>query len=227
MTGILGKKIGMTQVFGEDGQVIPVTAIASGPCSVLQIKTKKSDGYNAIRLGFEDIKDSKVKKPLREVFKKIKVTPKRFIKEIPVENPENYRIAQNIDVAQFCPGDFVDIVGTSKGRGFQGGIKRWHWSGGPKTHGSMSHRTPGSIGASAFPSRVYKGHHLPGHMGNQRVSVQNLEVIKVDKENNLLVLKGSVPGPLNSYLIIKKAKKKKPKAIKKEPEETNEKHLHP
>ncbi len=214
MTGILGKRIGMTQVFGEDGRIIPVTVIASGPCSVLQIKTKESDGYNAIQVGFEEIKDSKINRPLRQRFKKIKVTPKRFIKEIRVEDPKGYRIGQNINLADFAPGDFVDITGTSKGRGFQGGIKRWHWSGGPKSHGSMSHRSPGSIGASSFPSRVHKGHHLPGHMGNQRVSVQSLEVIKADSENNLLVVKGSAPGHKNSYLIIKKSKKKKSKAEK-------------
>jgi large subunit ribosomal protein L3 len=209
MTGILGKKIGMTQVFGENGQIIPVTVIESGPCYVLQIKTEKSDGYGAIQLGLGEKKESRVKKPLREKFKKVKVTPKAFIKEICVPDPKEYQIGQDIDVGLFKRGDFVDIEGTSIGRGFQGGIKRWHWSGGPKSHGSMSHRTPGSIGASAYPSRVYKGHHLPGHMGKQRVNVQNLEVIKVDKAHNLLAIKGSVPGHKNSYLIIKKAKKKK------------------
>lgn len=209
MTGILGRKIGMTQVFTPEGEVVPVTVIESGPCSVLQVKTKEQDGYSAIQLGFGDKKDSKVNKPLREKFKKVKVTPKRFIKEIRVLNPKEYQVGQNIDVALFNPGDFVDIEGRSIGRGFQGGVKRWHWSGGPKSHGSMSHRAPGSIGASAYPSRVHKGHHLPGHMGNQKVTAQNLEVIKVDKDNNLLAVRGSVPGHRNSYLVIKKAKKKK------------------
>ena len=219
MIGILGKKIGMTQVFGEDGEIIPITVIESGPCYVLQVKTKESDGYSAIQLGFEDIKDSKLKRPLREKLKKIKVTPKRFIKEIPLAQAQNYQVGQQIEVANFTPGEFVNIIGTSKGKGFQGGIKRWHWSGGPKSHGSMCHRAPGSIGASAYPSRVYKGHHLPGHMGSQRVNAQNLEVIKIDKDNNLLVVRGSVPGHKNSYLIIKKSKKKKPKVIKKEVKE--------
>lgn len=209
MTGILGRKIGMTQVFTPEGEVVPVTVIESGPCSVLQVKTKEQDGYSAIQLGFGDKKDSKVNKPLREKFKKVKVTPKRFIKEIRVLNPKEYQVGQNIDVALFNPGDFVDIEGRSIGRGFQGGVKRWHWSGGPKSHGSMSHRAPGSIGASAYPSRVYKGHHLPGHMGNQKVTAQNLEVIKVDKDNNLLAVRGLVPGHKNTYLVIKKAKKKK------------------
>ena len=218
MSGILGKKIGMTQIFKEDGEVVPVTLIESGPCSVLQVKTKETDGYNAIQVGFEDIKDSKLTSPLRGKFKKIKVGPKRFIKEISVPESKDYQPGQDIDVTQFGPGDFVDIIGTSKGRGFQGGIKRWHWSGGPKSHGSMSHRTPGSIGASAYPSRVYKGHHLPGHMGNEQVAVGGLEVIKVDKDNNFLLVKGSVPGHKNSFLIIKKSKKKS-RAVKKEQEE--------
>ena len=181
----------MTQIFGEEGQVIPVTVIESGPCSILQVKTKEKDGYNAIQAGFKD----------------------KFIKEMQVANPASYKVGQNIDVAQFSVGDFVDIAGTSKGKGFQGGIKRWNWSSGPKSHGSMSHRAPGSIGASAFPSRVLKGHHLPGHMGNQKVTVQNLEVIKVDKDNNLLVVSGSVPGHRNCFLIIKESKKKKSKAV--------------
>jgi large subunit ribosomal protein L3 len=208
MVGILGKKIGMTQIFKDGGQIVPVTIVAAGPCSILQLKTKQKDGYNAIQLGFEDTKASRLNKPLAEKFKKIKVSPKKFIKEISMLDVQGFRVGQCLDVSEFKPGDFVDIVGTSKGHGFQGGIKRWHWSGGPKSHGSMSHRAPGSIGASAFPSRVYKGHHLPGHMGNQKVTVQNLEVIQVDKEKHLLVVKGSVPGHRNSYLIIKKAKKK-------------------
>ena len=209
----------MTQIFREDGQIVPVTIIAGEPCCVLQVKTKAKDGYDAVQLGFEDTKEMKVNKPQREKFKRIKVAPKKFIKEICVLNPEEYKLGSNIDTTVFQPGDFVDIVGTSIGRGFQGGMKRWNWSGGPKGHGSMSHRVPGSIGASAFPSRVHKGHHLPGHMGNQRVTVQNLEVVKVDKENNLLVVKGSVPGHKNSYLIINKSKKKKFKAIKEQPKQ--------
>lgn len=218
MSGILGKKLGMTQIFKEDGKALPVTVIESKPCCVLQVKTKESHGYNAIQLGFEDTNESKVNKPLRGMFKKIKVSPKKFIKEIPMQEQENYKVGQNIDVTIFNPGDFIDIVGTSKGRGFQGGVKRWHWKGGPKSHGSMSHRVPGSIGASAYPSRVYKGHHLPGHMGNRKVTIQNLEVIKVDKDNNLLVVNGSVAGHKNCILIINKSKKKKPKMVKKEAE---------
>lgn len=222
MNGILGKKIGMTQVFDAEGQVIPVTVLRSGPCFILQIKTKEKDGYTAVQLGFEEIKESKVKKPRLGKFKQIKVTPTRYIKEIRVADHKNYQVGQQIDLTQFNPGDLIDVVATSIGRGFQGGVKRWGWSIGPKSHGSMSHRAPGSIGASAFPSRVVKGHHLPGHMGNHRVTIQNLEVIKVDKENNLLVVKGSVPGPKNSFLIIKKSPRKKVKiakpSVKTEPE---------
>jgi len=213
MDAMLGKKIGMTQVFAEDGRIVPVTVIESGPCYVLQVKSKETDGYNAVCLGFEDRKDARVNKPARGKFAKIKVSPKRFVKEISVAEPQSYQVGQNFDVTQFCPGEFVDIIGTSIGRGFQGGVKRWHWSGGPKSHGSMSHRAPGSIGASAYPSRVHKGHHLPGHMGNQRCCLQSLEVIKVDKDNRLLVVRGSIPGHKNSYLIIKKSKKRKAKPV--------------
>lgn len=219
MVGLLGKKIDMTQIFGDGGKIIPVTVIESGPCAILQIKTKESDGYDAIQIGFADAKEKRIKKPQKEKFNKIKVTPKKFVKEIYVTDPKSYKVGQNLDLTVFQAGDYVDIVGTSKGKGFQGGVKRWHWSGGPKSHGSMSHRVPGSIGASAYPSRVYKGHHLPGHMGNQRRTVQNLEVIKIDKANNLLLIKGSVPGHKNNYLIIHKSKKKKPKPQVKKTEE--------
>ncbi len=200
MVGILGRKIGMTQVFREEGEVVPVTVIESGPCSVLQIKAKETDGYNAIQLGF-------------------KAAPRKFVREFTVADPKNYQLGQDIDVTQFSPGDFVDIAGISRGMGFQGGVKRWHWSIGAKSHGGMSHREPGSIGASAYPSRVIKGHHLPGQMGNQRVAIQGLEVVKTDKAHNLLVVKGSVPGHKNCYLVIKKSKKqKKSKLVKKEAE---------
>ena len=219
MVGILGRKIGMTQVFKEDGEIVPVTVIEGGPCCVVQIKAKKTDGYNAIQLGFEEVKASKLSKPLREKFKKIKAAPRKFIREFIVADPKDYQLGQHIDVTQFSPGDFVDVVGTSRGMGFQGGVKRWHWKIGAKSHGGMSHREPGSIGASAYPSRVFKGHHLPGQMGNQRVTIQGLEVVKTDKDNNLLVVKGSVPGHKNCYLIIKESRKpKKPKLIKKEAE---------
>jgi large subunit ribosomal protein L3 len=158
---------------------------------------------------------------LRGKFEKIKLNPKKIIREIRVDDPQNYKVGQSIDVTQFNTGDYVTITGTSKGRGFQGGIKRWNWSRGPESHGSMSHRAPGSIGASAFPSRVHKGHNLPGHMGSQKVSIQNLEVVKVDKDNSLLVVKGSVPGHANCYLLIRTGRKK-PKPAKKQPEPQEE-----
>ena len=218
MNGLLGKKLGMTQVFDQEGQVIPVTVIESGPCSVLQVKTEKSDGYNAIQVGFEDTKEAKVKKSMLGKFKKNKITPKKLIKEFRIDDPESYSIGQNIDVTLFNPGDYVKVIGTSKGKGFQGGTKRHHWKLGPKTHGSMSHREPGSIGASAYPNRVVKGHPLPGHMGCERISAYNLEVVDIDKDNNLLIVKGSVPGHNNSYVAIELSGRKKSKVTKEKKE---------
>jgi large subunit ribosomal protein L3 len=206
--GILGKKVGMMQIFKQDGQAIPVTIIEAGPCSVTQIKVPEIDGYRAVQLGFEDRKESRSKKPLVDHFKKAKVKPKRFIREIKVSEGDDYKLTQEIKVDMFKEGDFVDVTGLSIGKGFQGGIKRWGWSGGDKSHGSMTHRRPGSIGASAFPSRVLKGHHLPGRMGGEKKSVQNLQVIKVNLENNLIMVKGAVPGHKNSYLIVRNAQKK-------------------
>ncbi|MBM3252003.1 MAG: 50S ribosomal protein L3 [Candidatus Omnitrophica bacterium] len=200
-SGLLGKKIGMTQVFNEDKRIV-VTAIEAGPCYVLGENDKK------IQLGFEEVKDSKLKKPQRDFFKKIKVKPLRFIREFLKDAGSQYQIGQELKADLFASGNFVDITGISIGKGFQGGMKRWHWKGGPKTHGSMSHRRPGAIGSSSDPSRVFKGHHLPGHMGAQRVTVQNLKVIKTDAENNIILVKGAVPGHRNSLLVINFAKKK-------------------
>ena len=214
MVGLLGKKIGMTQAFGTDGEVIPLTVIEAGPCAVLQVKSAERDGYFAIQLGFGEKKESRASKPDLGRFKKAGVSPKRFVRELRVmrgeteKDDKEYKLGKEILVDVFQQGDFVDISGISVGKGFQGGMKRWHWSGGPETHGSMSHRRPGSIGASSDPSRVFKGHHLPGRMGGKKVTTQNLEVARVDKENNLLLVKGAVPGHKNSYLVIKKAKKK-------------------
>ncbi len=206
--GILGKKKGMTQVFRDDGRVIPVTVIEAGPCTVLQVKTKEKDGYEAVQIGFCEKKEKLVPKPELGKFKKINVSPKRFIREIRITPDQKFEIGQQMKVDIFAAGDAVDVTGTSIGKGFQGGMKRWHWSGGKKTHGSMSHRRPGSIGSTTTPGRVIKGHHLPGRMGGDIVTTQNLEVVKIDPENNLLVLEGSVPGPNDSLLIIKKAKKR-------------------
>lgn len=205
--GILGKKIGMTQIFNQDGDVIPVTVVEAGPCPVLQIKTQQKDGYTAIQIGFQEKKEARTTKPLLGNFKKAGVKPQRFIREFRIEKPEEFKVGQEIYVDIFSSGDCVDVAGTSIGKGFQGGMKRWNWRGGPGGHGSMHHRAPGSIGASSDPSRTYKGQHLPGRMGGGQVTTQNLEILKTDKENNLLVIKGPVPGPDGGLLIIKKAKK--------------------
>ena len=205
--GLLGKKIGMTQIFKESGKLVPVTVIEAGPCPVLQIKTNDTDGYQSIQLGFDDKRESLVNKPDNGRFKKAGVSPKRFIKEFRVKDMADLKVGHEIDVDIFAPGDFVDITGTSIGRGFQGGMKRWGWHGGPESHGSMFHRAVGSIESGPRLTRVTKGHHMPGHMGNEAITVTNLEVIKVDKEKHILVVKGSVPGADNSYLIIKESKK--------------------
>lgn len=200
---ILGRKIGMTQMYDDNGFVTPVTALSVGPCVVLGITEKN------IRLGYEDIEDKKVKKPQLGMFKKLNIKPKRIIREIdsrPID--KEIKIGQEINVDIFKSGDFVDAIGITIGKGFQGGMKRWHWKGQPRAHGSMMHRRPGSIGASADPSRVFKGQHMPGHMGNQQRTAQNLKVMRVDPQNNILLIKGQVPGHRTSLLIIKDAKKK-------------------
>ncbi len=202
---ILGKKIGMTQVFGEDGKVTPVTAIEAGPCLVMGLTDKN------IKVAFEDIKESKVKKPQLGEFKKLNLAAKRYVRELRVLDKANYKVGDEIKVDVFKEGDFVDVTGVSIGKGFQGGMKRWHWMGTPMTHGSMSHRRVGSIGASSDPSRVVKGKTMAGHMGHDKVTVQNLKVIKVDLANNILVVRGAVPGYKSSLLEIRKSFKKKAK----------------
>lgn len=203
MTGLLGKKIGMTQVFSEDGKFVSVTAIEAGPCPVIAVKEK------SIQIGFDIAKEARVKKPVLGYFKKRNIAPHKVIREVTKEASKEYKIGEELKVDLFKAGDFVDITGTSIGKGFAGGMKRWHWHGGPQTHGSTSHRRVGSIGSTTTPGRVWKGHHMPGHMGAERVTLQNLKVVKIDLENNLLLVKGAIPGHKNSYVIIKKAKKKK------------------
>lgn len=204
MEGLLGKKIGMTHIFSESGQMIPVTIIEAGPCLILAVKEK------SIQLGFDLVKkESRFKKPILGYFKKLNVAPLKLIKEVSRDPQKEYELGEQIKVDLFKSGEFVDITGTSRGFGFQGGMKRWGWSGQPQSHGSTSHRRIGSMGASTTPGRVWKGLRIAGHMGNQRVTVQNLQVVKVDVQNNLLLVKGTVPGHKNSYLIIRKAKKKK------------------
>lgn len=211
MKGILGKKIGMTQVFNNEGDVIPVTVVQAGPCVVLQKKQVDSDGYEAIQLGFEEKKERRRKgrganKPEKKHAEAAGTKPQKFVKEIRGVNLDDYELGAEVKADLFEEGELVDVTGTSKGKGFAGSIKRHNQRRGPMSHGSHYHRGPGSLGAIA-PNRVFKGHKLPGRMGGERVTTQNLEVVRVDKENNLLLIKGSVPGPKNSYLVIRSAVK--------------------
>jgi large subunit ribosomal protein L3 len=204
--GILGKKIGMTQLFDDDGTVIPATVIKAGPCVVVQKKTATTDGYNAVQLGLvEFVPAGRVNKAMTGHFNKANVAPVKFLREFRLgESAEDTQVGAKILVDQFTKNDQVDVTGISKGKGFAGFVKRHKFRGGAATHGSMFHRAPGSIGASAFPSRVFKGMRAAGHMGQDRVTTKNLQVIRVDPENNLLVVKGAVPGANGGYLIIKK-----------------------
>ncbi|MBE0433730.1 50S ribosomal protein L3 [candidate division WOR-3 bacterium] len=202
MIGIVGRKIGMSQVFTEAGEVTPVSKIEAGPCTILQVKDKARDGYQAIQLGFGVRK--KTNKPLTGHLKKAQATSAARIMEIRVNEPAKYKVGEKIDVTIFADGDRVSVVGWTKGRGFSGGVKRWGWKGGPATHGSMSHRRIGSAGAGSAPGRIWKNKTMPGRYGNERVTTKNLRVVKVEKEKNILYLKGAVPGARNSYLIITK-----------------------
>jgi large subunit ribosomal protein L3 len=206
INGILGKKIGMTQLFGKDGAVIPATVIKAGPCIVIQKKTASADGYNAVQLGLvEFVPARRVNKAMAGHFKKANVAPVKFLREFRLgESAQDTQVGAKVLVDQFTTNDQVDVTGISKGKGFAGFIKRHKFRGGAATHGSMFHRAPGSIGSSAFPSRVFKGMRAAGHMGQDRVTTKNLQVIRVDPENNLLVVRGAVPGANGGYLIIKK-----------------------
>ncbi|MCX5657438.1 MAG: 50S ribosomal protein L3 [Candidatus Omnitrophica bacterium] len=218
MTGILGKKIGMTQVFGDKGEKFSVTVIQAGPCHVLRIIGSKESpaSYFAVQMGFDEKKSKKICKAELKSFEKIGVKPQKFVRELRLNKDEiaDFSPGKVLDIAVFNAGDFVDVTGISIGKGFQGGMKRWGWKGGPQTHGSTTHRRPGSIGSSTSPSRVFRGHHLPGRMGNARVTVKHLKVVSVEKDKNLIIVKGGVPGHKNSYLIVKKSRKQ-PKVVKK------------
>ncbi|SHJ95082.1 large subunit ribosomal protein L3 [Geosporobacter subterraneus DSM 17957] len=207
MKGILGRKIGMTQIFTEEGRVIPVTVVEAGPMVVTQIKTEETDGYNAIQVGYGDIKTKHVTKPLKGHFEKAGTEYKKTLKEFVVEDPSAYKIGQEIKVDIFTEGNKVDVTGISKGKGTQGAIKRHNQSRGPMTHGSKYHRGPGSKGAGTTPGRVFKGQTEAGRMGNEQVTVQNLEIAKVDTERNLLLIKGAIPGPKSGMLTIKQTVK--------------------
>lgn len=201
MVGILGKKLGMTQVFTEDGRACPVTVIEAGPCCVVQVKTVDKDGYEAVKIGFLEVKEKKLNKPESGVFKKVGVKPCRILKEFPIGG---LKVGEFVTVERFSKGDKVAVASISKGKGFQGVMKRHHFSGGPGSHGSMFNRAPGSIGASSYPSRVWKNQGMPGHMGSERVTVKNIEVVDVRADQNLLLIKGAVPGATGTIVEIKK-----------------------
>ena len=208
MEGILGKKLGMTQIFGDGGTVVPVTVLEVGPCLVVQRKTAATDGYEAVQIGLvEKSSPRKVTQPMKGHFAKAGVAPTRRLREFPVEAGSELKAGDEIKATIFNAGEFVDIVGTGKGKGFQGVVKRHGFRGGRATHGSMFHRAPGSIGASSFPSRVYPGMRAAGRMGGKQVTSKNLRVVQVDEERNLILVRGAVPGATGSYVAIRRAKK--------------------
>ncbi|MEJ5227965.1 50S ribosomal protein L3 [Thermodesulfovibrio sp.] len=200
MKAILGRKVGMTQIFDEEGRMVPVTVVEAGPCWVVQVRSKEKDGYEAVQIGFKEAKKEKnIKKPILGIFKKAGIQPCKILKEFKMSG---YNVGDRITVEIFSKGEVVSVAGTSKGKGFQGVMKRHNFRGGPDTHGSMFNRAPGSIGASSFPSRVWKGKRMAGHMGNERVTVKNIKVVDVIPEQNLILLKGAVPGGVNGILEI-------------------------
>ncbi|MFA6384238.1 MAG: 50S ribosomal protein L3 [Candidatus Omnitrophota bacterium] len=205
MIALLGKKIGMTQLFTDAGVKVSVTVIEAGPCAVLAVRAK------ALQLGFGAAKEKSLRNSELGYFKKLGVSPRTFVREVVKDIADDVKVGAEVKADIFACGDYVDVTGVSKGKGFAGGMKRWHWGGSPRTHGHCGNRRVGSIGASTTPGRVFRGHHMPGHMGADRVTTSNLMVVKVDTVNNLLVVKGAVPGHNNSYCIIRKAKKKKAK----------------
>ncbi len=200
---IIGRKIGMTQIFDENGKVIPVTVVEAGPCAVLQKKTEEKDGYNAIQVGFEDIREKLANKPKKGHFAKAGVSLKRIVREFRLENIDEYEVGTEIKADVFAAGDKVDVTGVSKGKGFQGTIKRWNFHRGPMAHGSKYHRAVGSMGAASDPSRTFKNKKMPGHMGNKKTTILNIEVVKVMADKNVLLIKGGIPGPNKGYVVIK------------------------
>ena len=215
--GLIARKRGMTQVFGDDGNVIPVTVLEAGPCTVVQVKTQASDGYEALQIGFEP-KKKNVTKPMAGHFKKANIPASRVLREVRLKSTEGYQVGQALAADAFKPGELVDVSGVTKGRGFQGGVKRHGWHGGDATHGSMFHRAPGSIVASSDPSRVFPGHRLPGRMGAERRTVAHLEVVRVVPDQNLLLVKGAVPGATGGLVLVRKSvklSKAQQKAVKK------------
>lgn len=204
--GLLGKKLGMTQVYNDQGEVIPATLVQAGPCNILQIKGQEKDGYSAVQIGFEDRKKKRATKAETGHCLKAKASAKKWVREIRDDADTEYQLGQILTVDIFEGVEKVDVTGTSKGRGFAGVVKRWGFSGGPATHGCTTHRGPGSIGAGTDPGRVFKGKKMAGRMGGVRTTVRNLDVVKIDKSRNLLVIRGAIPGPNGGYIIIRKSK---------------------
>ncbi|WP_461205204.1 50S ribosomal protein L3 [Clostridium sp. DL1XJH146] len=200
---IIGRKLGMTQIFTEEGKVVPVTVVSAGPCSIIQKKSVDNDGYNSVKVGYEDIREKLVTKPVKGQFDKAGVSPKRIIKEFKFDEVDSYEIGSEIKADVFVAGDKIDVSGVSKGKGFQGTIKRWNMQRGPMSHGSKSHRVVGSAGAASDPSRTFKNKRMPGHMGARNTTVLNLEVVKVMPEKNLILIKGGIPGPKRGYVVIR------------------------
>ena len=203
MIGLLGKKVGMSQIFLANGNVVPVSLIEAGPCPIVQIREEKKEGYQAIQIGFGERK--KISQPIAGHLKKAHLKSVVRLCEIRVKDLTKYKVGDKIDVSIFANGDKVSVTGLTKGRGFSGGMKKWGWAGGPASHGSMSHRRMGSVSSGSSPGRIWKGKTMPGRYGNERVTIKNLKVVKVEKEKNILYLEGAVPGPRNGYLLIKKA----------------------
>jgi large subunit ribosomal protein L3 len=216
MKGLLGKKIGMTQIFTEEDKLVPVTVIEANECVVTQVKTPDRDGYSAIQIGYGEMKEKSVGKPMKGHFDKNKVKYKKHLAEIRVAQDHDFKVGQEIKADLFEVGEKADITGVSKGKGYAGVIKRWKFGGGPGGHGSHFHRAPGAIGACASPSRVFKGRKLPGQMGNKQVTVQGLEIAGIDADQNLIMIKGSIPGSTNGIVILKESVKKSKKAKKKQ-----------
>jgi large subunit ribosomal protein L3 len=204
MKGIIGRKIGMTRIFNDKGESIPVTVIEAGPCPIVQVKTKATDGYDAIQMGFGLGKNKRVNKPLTGHFKKAGIEPSRLLRELRVDDAAGFEVGSQIKADVFEVGDRVSVTGLSKGKGFQGVVKRWGFGGGGDSHGSKSHRKPGSIGQCATPSKVWKNRKMPGHTGNRRITVRNLEVVQVDADRNVIALRGAVPGHIKGYVIVKR-----------------------
>lgn len=200
---MIGRKIGMTQIFDETGKVIPVSVVLAGPCTVIQKKTVEKDGYSAIKVGFEEIREKLVTKPVKGQYAKVSVSPKRFLREFRTEDADKYNVGDVLKADVFTAGEKVDVSGISIGKGYAGVIKRYHASRGPETHGSKFHRAVGSMGASSFPARTFKNKHLPGHMGNLHVTVQNLDIVRADPEKNIILIRGGIPGPKKGLVLIK------------------------